>query len=222
MSPVARIRLDALRDNAGRMPLADAVLDVRWDAWGHGAAAVVAALRPLGLATVRADPPAVAHLASSGVRAVDAPVSGDDVLDMRKLFGLSESCTPVMRLSGSVLSTKYLRRGEGVSYGYRYRAPADTRVALVSGGYGQGVVRALGGAVAVSVAGERHPILGRVAMDVCVIDIGDANVGRGETVWFFGDEAEGHPPLRDWSRVTGLDVAELAAAVGSHTERIVE
>ncbi|WP_435527977.1 alanine racemase C-terminal domain-containing protein [Microbacterium aurantiacum] len=222
MNPVARIRIDALRDNAQRAPLADAVLDLRWDAWGHGTASVAAALRPLGLHAVRADPDAGADLAELGIRVVDARAHADDLVDARQLYGLAGATTPVMRMSGTVLGTKVLRRGEGVSYGYRYRAPQDTRVALISGGYGQGVVRALGGAAHVSIEGRACPILGRVAMDVCVVDIGDAAVTRGETVWFFGDETEGHPSLREWSRVTGMDVAELTAAVGAHARRIIE
>lgn len=222
MNPVARIRIDALRDNAQRAPLADAVLDLRWDAWGHGAASVAAALRPLGLHAVLADPGAGADLAELGIRVVDARAHADDLVDARQLYGLAGATTPVMRMSGTVLGTKVLRRGEGVSYGYRHRAPQDTRVALISGGYGQGVVRALGGAAHVSIEGRACPILGRVAMDVCVVDIAGAAVPRGETAWFFGDETEGHPPLREWSRVTGMDVAELAAAVGAHARRIVE
>lgn len=222
MSPVARIRIDALRDNVRRAPLADAVLDLRWDAWGHGTASVAAALRPHGLHAVLADPATVADLAELGIRVVDAREREDDLVDARRLYGLTGTTTPVMRMSGTVLGTKTLRRGEGVSYGYRYRAPEDTRIALVSGGYGQGVVRALGGVAEVSIAGRACPILGRVAMDVCVVDIGDAAVTRGETVWFFGDETEGHPSLREWSRVTGMDVAELTAAVGAHARRIIE
>ena len=54
-----------------------------------------------------------------------------------------------MRLTGSVLLTKALRAGEGVSYGYTHRADADTRVALVTGGYAQGVVRGLGDRISV-------------------------------------------------------------------------
>jgi alanine racemase len=120
----------------------------------------------------------------------------------------------VLRLTGTVLSVKPLRAGEGVSYGYAYRAPADTRVALVTGGYAQGIVRALGGAVDVAIAGERHPIVGRVAMDVCVVEIGDAVVRRGDEVLFLGDQAAGEPSLSDWIAVTGLRDLELITTVG--------
>ena len=53
---------------------------------------------------------------------------------------------------GTVLVVKPLRAGEGVSYGYTHRAARDTRIALVVGGYAQGIVRALG---------NRAPVLDR-------------------------------------------------------------
>lgn len=136
------------------------------------------------------------------------------------LFGLPGGTgTPALRLAGTVLSVKDLRAGEGVSYGYAFRAPADTRVALVTGGYAQGVVRALGGAVDVAIAGERHPIVGRVAMDVCVVEIADAAIRRGDEVLFLGDPARGEPSLAEWVRATGLSAAELVTTVGLRAVR---
>lgn len=136
------------------------------------------------------------------------------------LFGLPDGAgTPALRLAGTVLSVKDLRAGEGVSYGYAFRAPADTRVALVTGGYAQGVVRALGGAVDVAIAGERHPIVGRVAMDVCVVEIADAAIRRGDEVLFLGDPARGEPSLAEWVRATGLSAAELVTTVGLRAVR---
>ncbi|WP_457833122.1 alanine racemase C-terminal domain-containing protein, partial [Staphylococcus aureus] len=70
---------------------------------------------------------------------------------------------PVLSLHGRVLGTKPLLAGEGVSYGYIHRAPSDTTVALVTGGYAQGVVRSLGNAADVMIAGRRHRIVGCVA-----------------------------------------------------------
>jgi alanine racemase len=113
-----------------------------------------------------------------------------------------------------VLSVKDLRAGEGVSYGYAYRASADTRIALVTGGYAQGIVRGLGGAVDVAIAGMRHRIVGRVAMDVCVVETGHAAVQRGDEVLFLGDPAQGEPSLAEWVRASGLRDAELVTMVG--------
>ncbi|KAA9111599.1 hypothetical protein F6B43_02195 [Microbacterium rhizomatis] len=119
-----------------------------------------------------------------------------------------------MRLYGSVLGVKPLLAGEGVSYGYAYRAPVDTHVALVTGGYAQGIVRELGGRVRVVIEGSQHPIVGRIAMDACVIDIGDSEIARGATVWFFGDTSTGAPALSDWTAAVGWTAAELVTSVG--------
>jgi alanine racemase len=118
-----------------------------------------------------------------------------------------------------VLSRKPLRAGEGVSYGYTHRASRDTEIALVTGGYAQGVVRALGNVATVRVAGSRHPIIGRVAMDVCVIDVGASPVGVGDDVVFFGDPARDEPTVRDWENATGMRAGELVTAVGLRTAR---
>jgi alanine racemase len=122
-----------------------------------------------------------------------------------------------MTLEGTVLSTKALRTGEGVSYGYLHRATADTRIALVTGGYAQGVVRALGGRATVLIAGQRLPIVGRVAMDVCVVDVGDAGIPRGATVTFFG--GAGASSVAAWASATGLSAAEILTAVGLNATR---
>lgn len=122
-----------------------------------------------------------------------------------------------MALEGTVLSTKALRTGEGVSYGFLHRAAADTRIALVTGGYAQGVVRSLGGRASVLIAGHRLPIVGRVAMDVCVVDIGDADIPRGATATFFG--GTGAPSVAEWASATGLSAAEILTAVGLNATR---
>ena len=185
------------------------------DAWGHGVELVRDVLATIGLE---------ARTHHVGVTSADSvPVaSRTDMLSAIALFGLpgaEHPAVPALRLTGTVLSVKDLREGEGVSYGYAYRASADTRVALVTGGYAQGIVRALGGAVDVAIAGERHPVVGRVAMDVCVVDITDAAVRRGDEVLFLGDPAEGEPSLVEWVRAAGLTAGELVTMVGLRAGR---
>lgn len=196
VAPVAVLSADALRANAPRS-LSSSVDDVlAADAWGHGATWVASVLADLGM---------------------DA-----DALDPTNLYGLPGARTrPVMSLRGRVLGTKPLLRGEGVSYGYTHRAPRDTTVALVTGGYAQGVVRALGNNATVAIDGGRHRIVGRVAMDVSVVDVGDASIARGAEVVFFGDPGLGHPSLEEWTDATGLTAAEIVAAVGARAARSV-
>ncbi|GAA5027099.1 alanine racemase C-terminal domain-containing protein [Microbacterium fluvii] len=196
--------------------------DLRRDAWGHGLIEVWRTLRASGIDAFVVDDDARAALGIAGADAgtlrrrgdtAEAPAAAD-------LYGLPGGAgTPVLRLHGSVLSVKPLRVGEGVSYGYLHRAAVDTRIALVAGGYAQGVVRSLGGAVGVRIGGERRPIVGRIAMDVCVVDLGETAAARGDEVVFFGDQGAGHPPLADWTEATGLTAAEIVTTVGLRAQR---
>ena len=120
-----------------------------------------------------------------------------------------------------MLSIKALRAGEGVSYNYTHIAPRDTRIALVSGGFGQGVARSLGNQVSVEVRGALYPIVGRVAMDVCVVDIGDADIARGDEVIYFGGDGPAGPALATWGAASGLTAAELVCALGLRLPREV-
>ncbi|MGO2097684.1 MAG: alanine racemase C-terminal domain-containing protein, partial [Candidatus Microbacterium stercoravium] len=82
----------------------------------------------------------------------------------------------------------------------------------VSGGYAQGVARAIGSRASVLIAGAEAPIVGRVAMDVCVVDIGDLDVAVRDEALFFG--ADRPDLLRAWAGATGWAELELAAVVG--------
>lgn len=219
MTVLARVSLTALRANLARSGADGGVVDVRADGWGHGAVTVAAAAVASGGRQVIADADQHDELRAAGIPS-DALVDvGAATVDPLAVFGLDGIGVPVLRLCGEVVTTKDLRAGEGVSYGYLHRAPHDTRIALVSGGYGQGVYRALGERASVVISGRRCAILGRVAMDVCVVEIGDAPLSRGADVWFFGDPAQGHPSVHEWADASGLSAAELVAAVGLHAER---
>lgn len=196
----------------------DAVIDLRADAWGHGADAVARTAIAAGAGRLLVDE---ADAGSLG-RVVDPGrfVTNGAGTAPEAVYGLTPGFEPVLSLRGRVLSLKRLRAGEGVSYGYTHRAARDTRVALVTGGYAQGVVRALGNAATVQIAGERHPIVGRVAMDVCVVDVGpEGDVRRGDAVIFFGGTDDASPRLAEWAAATGMTAAELVTVVGLRSAR---
>ena len=218
-TPTARISRAALEVNLHAVLASTpaGVIDVRADAWGHGIEVVAPLALAAGAAAVLVDESAAPELERF---ADSARIVVDGVgIAPNAVYGLSPGFTPALSLSGWVLSLKALHEGEGVSYGYTYRAPRDTTVALVTGGYAQGVVRALGNAASVLIAGERHPIVGRVAMDVCVVDIGSAAVAPGDEAMFFGRPAAGEPSLADWAAATGMTPGELVTAVGLRNPR---
>jgi alanine racemase len=219
--PRALVSTGSLREGAAEaVALGGQLADLRGDALGHGVLEVAASVREAGVRTVLVDDAEVADLVRSvGVPAVTV---GDADIDSRVLYGLPGASTPAaMRLVGRVVSTKPLRAGEAVSYGYLYRAPADTTVALVTGGYAQGIVRALGNAARVEIDGALRPIVGRVAMDVCVVDLQQpaSDVAEGAEVVYFGGTGAARDALADWADITGLGIEELISVAGSKAVR---
>lgn len=198
------------------------VADLRRDAWGHGVLAVAQAVVAAGAAAVRVDNADEAEaLALEGIEAVTA---GEPDISPSLLYGLPDAegalrTAPIMRLVGRVLSTKPLAAGDAVSYGYTHRATHDTTAALITGGYAQGIVRALGNAAHVEIEGVQRPIIGRVAMDVCVIDLQGSAAATGAEATYFGGRGPAAPGLARWSAVTGLTIAELVTVAGAHAER---
>jgi alanine racemase len=187
--------------------------DLRRDAWGHGLAACAQTVAAAGLL-----PLVDAEVRAAGGAVTTAPEA--EVADPRTLWGLpGGDGRPVLSLVGRLLSTKTLRAGEGVSYGYTFRAARDTVVGLVAGGYAQGVVREVGNRAHVRVGEHSLPIVGRVAMDACVIEVGDADAAPGADVVFFGDPDRGEPSLADWEAVTRMRAAEIVSLAGARASR---
>jgi alanine racemase len=78
---------------------------------------------------------------------------------------------------------KKVEAGTPVSYGGRYSAAAETVIATIALGYGDGLPRSLGNRGEVLIRGKRYRIAGTVTMDYIMVDAGPAPLMR------VGDEA---------------------------------
>lgn len=208
--PIARVSRAAIEANLAGMPR-ELYVDISHDGWGHGAHILREAALDRGMAgVVDADG---AHSFSGEVPAELA------IVTPLVVCGLLPDTVPAMRVSGTVLSTKELLAGESVSYGYLFTAEVDTRIALVTGGYAQGIVRSLGNKLEATVNGARHRVVGRVAMDVCVVEIGDADVAVGDEVVFLGDATRNEPSILEWTDYTALTAQEVVLTIGLRANR---
>lgn len=94
---------------------------------------------------------------------------------------------PAMTLQSEVLAVHYLQKGETAGYGQGFTAPADGYLATIAGGYGDGLARAIpSGKVPVLVGGKPYYLVGRVAMDMSLVWLGNDAVEAGEKVIFWG------------------------------------
>ncbi|MGL4256477.1 MAG: alanine racemase [Microbacterium sp.] len=126
---------------------------------------------------------------------------------------------PAMTLRAAVAAVRRVPAGQGVSYGYDYRAPQDTTLALVPVGYADGVPRQASGAGPVTIGGRRHTVAGRIAMDQFVVDVGDAPVAVGDEVVLFGDPTLGAPAADDWAAAAGTINYEIVTRIGPRVPR---
>jgi alanine racemase len=130
-------------------------------------------------------------------------------------FGLIPAMTAVTK----VTQTKRVPAGHGVGYGYLHRTAAESTLALVPVGYGDGLPRNATGRAMVSINGKNYPISSRVSMDQFVIDVGDDEVVGGSLVTIFGDPAAGVPSADDLAAACDTINYEIVTRMGGRFKR---
>jgi alanine racemase len=114
------------------------------------------------------------------------------------LYGISPSSyivaetEPVMSLHTVISHVHKLPEGEAVSYGGEFVSDKDSLVATLPIGYADGFLRAYSGetvTVHTESGNYKAPVIGRVCMDQCMIDVTGLPVNDGNGVAIFGDEA---------------------------------
>ena len=137
----------------------------------------------------------IRHCANSGAT-IQYP---DYALDMIRpgiaTYGLSPEpvladqlpLRPVMTLRTTVSQVREYEAGTYISYGRTYCTPAPRRVAVLPIGYADGLPRRLSNQVSFLVGGKQAPVIGRICMDMCMVDVSEAGpVGVGDEVVVFG------------------------------------
>lgn len=98
---------------------------------------------------------------------------------------------PVMTIKSTVIQVKSVGPGFAVSYGSTHRTPQPTRIATVPIGYADGFNRLLSSTGHMLVRGARAPIIGRVCMDLTMIDVGHVSgMALGDEVVVLGRQNE--------------------------------
>ncbi|MFJ3956209.1 alanine racemase [Arthrobacter sp. NPDC090010] len=133
--------------------------------------------------------------------------------------------TPAMTLQTRVANCKAVPAGQGVSYGLHYRTQGPSTLALIPMGYADGVPRiATGGPV--RLGGKTYPVVGRIAMDQMVLDLGvqldDAERLElvGAPAVLFGDGSDGGPLADDWASAAGTINYEIVTRISGRVPRI--
>lgn len=131
---------------------------------------------------------------------------------------------PVLRFTTRVVAVKSLPEGAPVGYGSTWRVPegaGERRIAVVAVGYNDGYPRHLSNRGWMSVHGVRCPVVGRVCMDVTMLDITRVPqaVEKGDLVVVYGD-AEGEPSLGEMAKRADTISYEVLTRISPRVRRI--
>jgi len=124
---------------------------------------------------------------------------------------------PAMTLKTKVCYLKTVPQGTPISYGRTFVTQKQTRVATLPLGYGDGYKRALANKGEVLIKGRRAPVIGRICMDMCMIDVSDVpDVQAGDEAIVFGQE----PTADELAAKIGTINYEVVTTVGKRVPRV--
>jgi alanine racemase len=123
---------------------------------------------------------------------------------------------PVATFTAEILQARDVPAGETVGYSRKFRVERPMRVATCATGYADGVMRSYSPEGTVFVAGAMRPIIGRVSMDVCAVDVSGVDVAVGDRVELFGPNRK----LDDAAAAAGTIAYELLTSVGARVPRV--
>jgi len=171
--------------------------------------------------------PAVLHVANSAAALRDRAFALDAVRTGIYLYGGSPgdgipAGKPVLQLRARVVAVRRLRAGDSVSYNATWTAPRDTTIATLGIGYADGVRRFLArsGEAHVLLGGRRMPVVGRVTMDLTMVDTGDAPVEMTDVATLVGSGDGGTITLGQIAAWSDALPHEFLAGLGARLPRI--
>ena len=176
--------------------------------------------------------PPIKHSANSGAL-IDLPESH---LDMVRpgiaTYGLYPSdevdksridLKPVMTLKSKIIQLKKVPAGCNVSYGITYQTKNPTTIATVPVGYADGFNRLLSNRGHMLVHGQRAPIVGRVCMDLTMLDVGNVpDVEMEDEVVVFGQHHTESVTADEMASQLNTINYEIVSTITARVPRIYE
>lgn len=133
---------------------------------------------------------------------------------------------PAMTLKSEIVALRNVPAGTGVSYEFTYHCETDTTLALVPIGYADGMPFVIDGSGAmVTIRGVQCPIVGRIGMDQCIVDLAAlgsdlSEVALGEPVTLFGDPERGATSVDVWADLMQTINYEIIVGIGARVNRV--
>jgi alanine racemase len=216
------IRVDGLMTHfaAADEPRRDCFTEEQLKRFREGAAAFRA----------RGHAPEYEHTANSAATFAHPEARGQMVRPGGVLYGLWRdvlppladvpALRPVMSVRTHVTLLKRVHAGETLGYGCTYEAAREMTVATVPAGYADGYARGLSNRGRVIVGGTLAPVVGRVSMDLTLVDVTDVEgVGVGDRVTLLGEDSGLVVPAEEMAQTVGTLSYEITCGISARVPR---
>jgi alanine racemase len=129
---------------------------------------------------------------------------------------------PVLTWKTAIIHLKTVAAGTPISYGSTWRAPRESRIATLPIGYADGYSRRYSNRAQVLVRGRRASVVGRVCMDLSMVDVTDVPAASvGDEVVLLGEQGPERIPAEELAELAGTIHYEVICAVGARVPRVV-
>jgi alanine racemase len=140
---------------------------------------------------------------------------------LRKELSSPIPVRPVVSWKSRLVQIRRIPKGATISYGRTYTTRRETLMGIVPVGYGHGYASRLSNRGRIIAGGEQVPILGRVTMDMTMIDLTDvsADVSIGDEVVLLGRQGDASISVDDLARWGGTIPYEVLCGISKRVPR---
>lgn len=174
--------------------------------------------------------PELRHCASSGATILYPELALDMVRPGIATYGHAPSedaegildLRPLMTVRTTVAQLREIPAGTSISYGRTYTAERDMRVAVLPIGYADGLLRGLSGKVSFRIRGKMARSVGRICMDMCMVDVSESpEIRVGDEAALFGYDTDGTLlPCERIAQQAGTISYEILCGISKRIPRI--
>ena len=168
--------------------------------------------------------------AGNSATAIDTPELGCNMVRLGiSMYGMYPSgevdrgrigLTPLLRLVSRVIMVKDVPPGTPIGYGGTYVTAGEARIATIPIGYADGYSRLLSGKAHVLIHGERRPVVGRVCMDQCMVDVTGMAVKPGDEVVLIGAQGDASIPAEELAEQLGTINYEVTSMIAARVPKV--
>ncbi len=169
------------------------------------------------------------HCCNSAATAIYPEMHLDAVRPGIILYGLLPSpmlkgrinLLPAMKMKTVVSMVKTIPAGTPVSYGRTFTSDKDIKIATVPVGYADGYPRSLSGKAKMKIGDKLVPVIGRICMDQCMLDVSEIeNISEGVSVTIFDTDPASPLSVDSIAAITGTINYELVCNVNKRVPRV--